>query len=179
MSVGQFITKGTSLSLLVSQDPIKVAGYVPERFLGQVKEGQTINIRVGAYPNEMFQGAVYFIDPQIDENTRTALLKATLANGEGKLRPGMFANLDLILDVRKDAIVIPESSLIVNGDQVSVFVVDEKNLAHARPLKTGIRREGMVEVTDGLKAEELVVTEGHQKLREGVLVNPKFEEEEK
>lgn len=175
VSVGQFISKGTSLSFLISQDPVKAEFKVPERYLSQVKEGQAIDIRVAAYPDDVFSGEVYFIDPKIDESTRTALLKARVPNPEGKLRPGMFSNLDLIVATRR-AIVIPETALIIKGDAISVFVVDEKNTAHLRPVKAGLRLAGMVEIAEGLNEGEIVVTEGFQKLMEGAGVKMRFEE---
>lgn len=176
VSVGQFISKGTSLSFLISQDPVKAEFKVPERYLSQVKEGQAIDIRVAAYPDDVFSGEVYFIDPKIDESTRTALLKARVPNLEGKLRPGMFSNLDLIVATRR-AIVIPETALIIKGDAISVFVIDEKHTAHLRPVKAGLRLAGMVEIAEGLNEGEIVVTEGFQKLMEGAGVKMRFEGE--
>lgn len=176
VSAGQFITKGTSLGFLINQDPIKAEFKVPERYLSQIKEGQDIDIRVAAYPDDVFSGKVYFIDPKIEESTRTALLKALIPNPDGKLRLGMFSNLDLIV-AKRQAIVIPEIAVIVKGDTTSVFVVDEKNTAHLRRVATGIRLTGSVEITEGLQEGDIVVTEGFQKLREGAGVKMRFEEQ--
>ncbi|MCH7590567.1 efflux RND transporter periplasmic adaptor subunit [PVC group bacterium] len=176
VSEGQFITKGTSLGFLVSQNPMKVEFNLPERFLGKIKISQDIKIHVAAYPDEYFSGVVYFIAPRIDEQTRTVLVKATVPNPEGKLRTGMFANLDLIVDVRQKAIVIPETALVVKGDTVSVFVIDDDNSVKLRLIKTGMRLDGMVEVTEGLASHERIVTEGHQKLRNGAKVELRFED---
>ncbi len=177
VSRGQFITKGISLSFLVNQNPVKAEFNVPERFLSKVKVDQTIQIRVAAYPDEYFGGEVYFIDPQIDEQTRTVLVKAYVPNTESKLRAGMFANLDLIIDVRAKAIVIPEEALIVKGDTVSVFVINDEDSVNLRFIETGTRFDGMVEVINGLTEGDRVVTEGHQKLRNGAKVNPRFKKQ--
>lgn len=175
VSEGQFITKGASLGFLVSQNPMKAKFNVPERFLSKVKIAQNIQIRVAAYPGEYFAGEIYFISPKIDEQTRTALVKATVPNPESKLRAGMFANLDLIIDVRDKAIVIPETALVAMGDTVSVFIIDDENSVTLRLIKTGIRLDGTVEVIDGLSPSERIVTEGHQKLRDGAKVNLRIE----
>ena len=175
VSMGQFITKGTSLSFLVKNDPMIVELHVPERFLSKIQVGQKIQVGVAAYADESFTGEVYFIDPKINERTRTVLVKAFMSNPEGKLHAGMFANLDLIFDVRKDAVAVPESALIINGDTVSVFVIDEDDSVTPRSIKSGIRFDGMVEVVNGLEDGEKVVTEGHQKLRAGAKVNAKFD----
>lgn len=176
VSVGQFVAKGTLLSYLVNQDPMKAEFHVPERHLSRIKTGQEIEIMVAAYPDERFSGEVYFIDPKIDELTRTALIKAYVPNKEGKLREGMFANLSLIVDVRQGALVIPETALIVSGDSVSVFVIDEQKIVHVKTVKTGIRFNGFVEIISGLNNGDIVVTEGYQKIQEGSLVNPRVEE---
>jgi membrane fusion protein, multidrug efflux system len=173
VSIGQFIAKGTSISSLINDNPMKAEFRVPERYLGRVKEKQQIELSIAAYPNEKFKGEVYFIDPQIDEVTRTALIKALVPNPDGKLRRGMFANLELIVNVRKSAIVIPEIALIPQGDNTSVFVIDGESTAQPRPVKVGIRQAGNAEITDGLKAGEKVIIEGFQKVGPGSKVVPK------
>lgn len=173
ISVGQFITKGTSLTFLINQNPMKAEFQIPEKYLSRLKEKQAIEVTVAAYPKEVFKGEVYFIDPQIDAVTRTALVKASVPNDEGKLRVGMFANLDLIVNVREDAIVVPETALIPKGEEVSVFVIDQESKAQPRPVKVGIRMADVVEITSGLKTGEQVITEGFQKIGPGSKVKPR------
>lgn len=173
VSIGQFITKGTSITFLINQNPMKAEFRVPEKYLSRLKEKQAIEISVAAYSQETFKGEVYFIDPQIDTLTRTALVKALVPNPEGKLRVGMFANLDLIVSVKANAIVVPETALIANGDTVSVFVVDKESKAEMRPVTPGIRMAGTVEVTTGLTAGEKVIIEGFQKIGPGSKVAPR------
>lgn len=173
ISNGQFISMGTSLTYLISQNPMKAEFNIPEKYLSQLKEKQAIEITVAAYPKEVFKGQVYFIDPQIDTLTRTALIKALVPNDDGKLRVGMFANLDLIVNVREDAVVIPETALIARGEAVSVFVIDAESKAEARPVEVGIRMAGFVEITSGLKPGEKVIVEGFQKIGPGSKVAPR------
>ena len=109
--------------------------------------------------------------------TRTALVKALVPNTDGKLRVGMFANLDLIVNVRENAVVIPETALIPKGDDVSVFVIDAESKAQPRPVKVGIRMAGTVEITSGLDVGEKVITEGFQKIGPGSKVAPKDPDE--
>ena len=123
ISPGQVMTKATLLTTLVDLDPVKVDFYVPERFLSQVRIGQRIEIGVAAYPGKKFGGDVYFVAPQLDEATRRAQMKARIANPDGLLKPGMFANLELTLELRPNAIVIPEIALLWDGDVARVFVV--------------------------------------------------------
>jgi membrane fusion protein (multidrug efflux system) len=170
VSPGQVINKDTKLTSLVALDPVKIEVNVPERFIGQMQAGQKIEVKVAAYGDETFKGEVYFIAPQVDSDTRTVLVKARIPNSDFRLKPGMFASLDLTLKIREDAIVIPEAALILNADTVSVFVVDEKKTAQIRMVKTGVRMEGQVEITDGLKGGELVIVEGFQKTQPGAPV---------
>ncbi|PYK96369.1 MAG: efflux transporter periplasmic adaptor subunit [Verrucomicrobia bacterium] len=170
VSPGQVITRNTTLTWLVDLDTVKVEVKVPERYLRQLKVGQPLEFSVAAFPGEKFRGEVYFISPQIDESLRTALVKARIANADGKLRGGMFASLDLRLQLRDAAIVIPEPALMSNGDNFSVFVVDDKGNAQIRMIEVGLRLAGKAEIVKGLSAGDVVVVEGTQKLRPGAPV---------
>ena len=170
VSPGQVISQNTVLTSLVDLDTVKVEVNVPERYLSQLQLGQPLRFTVAAFPGSSFQGNVYFISPQLDASTRTALIKAKVPNEQGKLRGGMFASLELSLRLRDSALVIPEPALISNGDKVSVFVVDKENKAQMRPITVGLRLAGQAEVLKGLSAGEKVVVEGIQKLAPGMPV---------
>jgi membrane fusion protein (multidrug efflux system) len=167
VSPGQVISKNTTLTWLVDLDIVKAEFNVPERFLGEVKLGQAIELKVAAFPKEKFRGEVYFLAPQVDPNTRTLLMKARLPNAEHTLKPGMFANLDLTLTLRDDAIMIPESALMTLGDRTAVYVIASDGTAQMRPVKVGIRMPNQIEILSGLQAGEKVVAEGVQKVRPG------------
>jgi len=143
---------------------------VPERYLSQVRIGQTLEFHVAAYPATVFKGEVYFISPQLDTGTRTALVKARIVNPDGRLKGGMFANLDLRLQLRETALVIPEPAIVNNGDTTSVFAITSTNTAVMKTVKLGLRLAGKAEVLTGLTAGEMVVVEGVQKLRPGAPV---------
>ena len=170
VSPGQVISKNTTLTWLVDLDPVKAEVNVPERYLSQIALGQKMTFTVAAFPSEKFQGEVYFISPQLDAATRTALVKARIPNPNHRLKGGMFASLTLTLQLRDSAIVIPEPALMSNGDNVTVFVVDAKGIAQMRPVKIGLRLAGKAEVLSGLEAGESVVVEGGQKLFPGAAV---------
>ena len=163
-AVEEFITT------LVDLDTVKVEVSVPERYLSQVQVGLGVGFKVAAFPGETFKGEVYFISPQLDAGTRTALVKARIANPGGRLRGGMFANLDLALELRKLALVIPEPAIMNNGDTTMVFTVNAQNKAEMKPVKVGLRLAGRAEILSGLTAGDRVVVEGVQKLRPGAPV---------
>ena len=171
VSPGQVIGKDTIITTLVGLDPVKVEINVPERFLGRLNVGQTIEMIVAAYPGKTFKGEVYFVTPSIDSLTRTALVKAKIPNPQHELKPGMFANLDLTLQTRDNALVVPEPALIPSGDRVTLFVVNDQMEAEIRTVKIGVRMAGVVEILSGVKPGEKVIVEGIQKVRPGGKVN--------
>jgi len=172
ISPGQVISKNLTLTWLVDLDLVKAEINVPERFLSQLAVGQTIEVGVAAYPAEKFKGEVYFIAPQVDPATRTAFVKARIKNADFKLKPGMFANLELTLKIRDNSVVIPESALVqlLDGERAMIYTVDETSAAKLTPVKLGVRLAGLVEVMEGLKGGEMVVTEGVQKIGPGAKV---------
>ena len=170
ISPGQVISKATLLTALVDLDVVKVEVGVPERHLSQVSVGQAVEFKVAAFPQDSFKGEVYFISPQLDAGTRTALVKARIPNPGAKLKGGMFASLDLTLQLRATALVIPESAIVNNGDITMVFALTATNTAVMKPVKIGLRLAGKAEVLNGLTAGERVVVEGVQKLRPGAEV---------
>lgn len=172
ISPGQVIARNATLTMIIDDDPMKAEFHVSERYLNRLAVGQKVVLQVAAFSKQEFTGDVYFISPQVNDVTRTALVKAKIPNPEGLLRQGMFAKVQLVIGQRPDALVIPESALMSNNEQVSVFIVDQENKAQMRSVKTGIRQNGEVEITEGLTGEDKVITEGFQKIGPGSLVDP-------
>ena len=170
ISPGQVIARNTTLTSVVDLDTVKIELNVPERYLSQIQNGQKLTFSVAAYPGQSFQGEVYFISPQLEISTRTALVKARVPNPDIKLRGGMFARLDLTLRLRDSALVIPEPALLHSGDSVLVYVIDGQGLVQIRPVKIGLRLAGKAEVIEGLNAGEQVIVEGIQKIAPGMPV---------
>ncbi len=172
VSPGQLVNRQMTLTWLVDLEPVKVEFNIPERFLGQVSVGQTIEVSVAAWPDRRFKGKVFFVAPFVDPVMRTVLLKAEVPNGERLLKPGMFANLDLTLEVRSNAVVVPETALsqILDDNRAVVMVVDAEDVVSARPVKVGVRLPGKVEVLEGLTGTERVVVQGLQKIAPGMKV---------
>ena len=171
VSVGDFVESGDAVVNLEQVDPLKVDFRVAENFLAAVRAGQPIEIAVDAFGQRRFAGEVYAIDPLIDESGRSVVLRAMLPNPGGLLRPGLFARVELVLNEKADALQVPEAALVPQGTSQFVFkVVDGK--AALTKVEPGIRRDGMVEVTSGLAAGDVVVVAGQIKLRDGAPVQP-------
>ena len=169
VSIGDYVKEGQDMVNLESLDPLKVDFRVPEIYLSQVKDGQTLQISLDALPDKVYDGRVYAINPLIDSNGRSIVIRAQVGNKDGKLRPGMFARVRLFTSGSKDTMVIPEESLFPVGDDKYVYkVVDSK--ATRQKVEIGQRSEGRVEIVNGLAPEDVVVTAGVIKLREGASV---------
>ncbi len=169
VSIGDYVSSGEDLVNLESIDPIKVDFRIPERHLSGLHAGQELELEVDAFPDRRFRGRVFAVDPQIDPGGRSIALRAEVPNPNRLLRPGLFSRIRLILDVRDDAITVPEQAIIPLGEERYVFtVVDGK--AVKTKIVLGQRGPGWVEVTQGLSAGDVVVTAGQLKIREGSAV---------
>lgn len=171
VSVGEVVSPGQSLMQVVDIDPVKVDFRVPELYVGELRPGQSLQITLDAFPGESFRGEVYAVDPQIDPRGRSILLRATVPNSDARLRPGLFARVELVLERFDNAISVPEEAIVPRGDKQLVYrIVDDK--AEMVPVTLGIRRQAMVQVLDGLGPDDVVITAGQIKLRPGAAVNP-------
>jgi len=171
VSPGEYVTAGQELVSLVQLDPIKLDFRVPEASLGRIKAGQALSIDVDAFPGESFAGSVYAIDPQLDTAGRSVILRATIANTQGRLRPGLFARVNLELGERANALLLPEQVLWPQGDKQFVYVVDN-GTAKLVEVSIGVRQGGMVEITSGLDKDAQVITAGQLKIGPGSPVQP-------
>lgn len=163
VSVGEFVNVGQDLVTLVRLDPIEVDFSVPESSLAQLRQGQKISVTVDAFPGEEFSGSVTAIDPVVDANSRSAQLRAQIANRDGRLHPGQFAKLHLDTGGNTgNAVLVPEQALMQDGTQRYVWtIVDGK--AKKAVIKTGMRVPGAFQVLEGLKAGDQVITAGQTK----------------
>ncbi len=177
VSPGQYVTVGQPLVRLVQMDPLEVAFHVPERNLPALKAGQRIALTVNSYPDLGVDGEVFFIDPVVDPQARTVLVKARIGNPDGLLQPGMFAVINLVLEERAQALVVPEAAVRYRGDQAYVVMVNEEQRVAFQDVSIGLRMPGKVEITSGLNAGDLVVVEGFQKMGPGtaIAVSPRSE----
>jgi len=169
VSPGAYVKTGDDIANLESLGSMKLDFRVPETYLARLASGQTLAVRVDAWPDQSFEGAIYAIEPGVDEETRTVLLRARLPNKGNKLRPGLFARVSLVLERRDNALVVPEQAIVPVGQQTFVYrVADGKALMI--PVTLGLRRPGQVEILEGVNAGDMVVTDGQLKIRDGAAV---------
>ena len=169
VSPGAFVAPGQRIVELVQVDPLKVDFRVPENNAPKVRVGQTVLIASDASPDGVYEGKIYAIDPLVDINGRAIRLRANVPNADGKLSPGFFARLRVVTERRPNAILVPESAIFPLGGRTLVYkVVDGK--AQQQEVVLGQRMPGQVEVREGLKPDDVVVTSGQQRLRNNMAV---------
>lgn len=169
ISPGQFLAPGTDIVELRRLDPIYADFSLPERFLPGLQAGQTVEISTSAY-SEVFRGEITAIDTGVNAQTRSVSIRATLANPEGLLRPGMFAEVNVLEPEQREVLTIPRTAVSFNtyGDfALRINQTDNGLVAEQVQIETGEVRDGRVEVIRGLAAGEQVVAAGLIKVRPG------------
>lgn len=169
VSPGEFVERGAALVTLQSLDPLKVDFRVPETFLPSVRTGQRIAVTVDALEGRTFSGEIYAADPQIDVEGRAIRLRARIPNPGGELRPGLFARVTITAAERESALLVPESAVVPQGGKRFVYRVDGNEVTRVE-VRLGKRQTGEVEVVEGLKPGDTVVTAGQQRLRDGASI---------
>ncbi|MFP4325867.1 MAG: efflux RND transporter periplasmic adaptor subunit [Desulfonatronovibrio sp.] len=175
---GAFVSKGELLATMYQTDPLEISFMVSEKYSPGVKTGQKAVVKVSAYPGEEFEGEVSFVSPSIEESTRSFEVRAFIDNPDNRLKPGFFAEVQLVLGYREEAVVVPERSLVATRKGYLVFVLDEENgNVQSRTVQTGARRPGVVEISEGLSPGEIVIVSGHMNLDDQMEVDVVNEED--
>ena len=170
VNVGDYVRDGDALINIEDIAVLKLDFRLPELYLARLKPGQELEVTSDVVPGVVFPAEVEAIDPLVDADGRAVLLRARLANDGGRLRPGVFARVRLIVERRDNVMLIPEAALIpAPGQTQYVFRVSE-GVAQQVGVKTGMRRAAEVEIVEGLAPNDIVVIAGQFKLRDGALV---------
>ncbi len=168
--------EGSGLARIDSLDEMELVFAVPETVMSLVRKGMTVALRVAPFPGETFAGHIYFVDPRVNTTSRRVLVKARIPNPDHKLRPGLFAKLDVQVDRRPGALMVPEDAVVYGRDGTFVWrVVDD--LAELVPVEIGIRLPGRVELRSGVRAGDRIVSAGTHKVRPGSVVRDVAERE--
>lgn len=168
VSNGSTVSPTTLIARVQQMDPVKVEFTVPERHAGAVRVGSPITFKVAGL-DQTFAGKVYAIEPKIDANTRTLRLRALAQNPGRVLTPGAFAKVQLELNRVDNAISIPTGSIVPHIDGQKVYLL-KGGKAISQNVQTGIRSDSSVQVIEGLKPGDSVITSGLLQLREGAKV---------
>lgn len=165
ISTGAIVTAGTEIATISDISRIKLDFAVPETLLGSIAPGMTIEGRAAAFPDQPFRGTIASIDPVLNAETRAVTVRALLANGDRKLKPGMLLTV-IVEAAARAAMAVPELAVVGDGNQTFVYLI-EQGKAKRVEVVTGSRQGGNVEIVEGLEPGARVVTEGVVKLSDG------------
>ncbi|MGA7298365.1 MAG: efflux RND transporter periplasmic adaptor subunit [Rhodanobacteraceae bacterium] len=196
VKLGNPVKQNDTLFHIVDMQPLQAVLNVPESELGTLKVDQTVGLAVDALPGRHFEGRVARVAPVIDAGTGTFRVTTEFSDPDGSLRPGMFARLRIVHDQRRDALVIPRTALVEEDGETAVFLVEPGDpapvstpkplpgdamaaehkpavpllVAHRRTVKLGYSSDSQVEIRDGLKPGDRVITLGRNAVRDGAAV---------
>jgi len=170
VSPGALIQPGQVITTLDEVDPIKLDFSIPATMLQGLKPGDRIEAHADALGDEVFTGTVSATDSRIDPLTRSMLIRAMIANPDGKLIPGMLMRVSLLANERQ-AMVVPEESITQRQDKHYLTLVTADGKAELREVEPGLRRDGLVEIKHGLAADERVVVRGMGFVKSGQAVS--------
>jgi membrane fusion protein (multidrug efflux system) len=175
VELGQVMTSGTPIASLQSIDPIYAEFWLPQQTLSELNLGMKARLRTDVFPQASWEGTLTTVNSEVDVATRNIRTRATFPNADGRLRAGMFANVELLSPEKRSVLVIPATAVLYAPYGDSVFALEEKRdpagnptlIAHQKFVRLGERRGDLVAVVNGLTAGETIVSSGAFKLRNG------------
>lgn len=156
---GELVSKETPIYMISDPADLWVIAEIKERDIGAVKVGLDATFAVLAYPDE-FRGKVVRMGNRVEEDSRTLELRIEVNNADGRLKPGMFADVEIVTTVQEKVLLIADTALQTNGDDQIAFVALDEGKFEKRVVKTGLAHHGRVQVLEGIKEGEKVVTTG-------------------
>jgi membrane fusion protein (multidrug efflux system) len=167
VDVGARVDDETDLVRIDAVDRLQVTFAITDVALPFARTGMKVEAWVRPYPGVRFPGEVFFVSPSLDPRNRRILVKAWIDNADRRLAPGLFANVDLQIRQLPSALVVPESAVAIDQRGSYVWVIEDDLSASRRPIETGLRERGVVEVVEGLAPGLRIVSAGTHKVVEG------------
>ncbi len=168
-SKGEYLNKGRSVLRLVQIDPLRLRAEVAEQHIERLSPGQVVRFSVDSLPGEEFQGRLLRFSPSVNKSSRTLMVEATVSNKGMKLKPGLFARAKISLDSSATATVIPQKAVLRVAGLARVFIKEGENVV-SRTVTLGQNDGEMVEVVEGVRPGEHVITDQLELLEDGMKV---------
>jgi RND family efflux transporter MFP subunit len=162
---GAMVNTNTAIASVVDISRLRLVVNVVEKDLRMVSAGDVAEVEVDAYPGEKFSGKIARVAPVLDPATRTAAVEVEIPNGDHKLKPGMYARINLTVEERKNTLVAPKNAVIDFESKRGVWVPTEENRARFAPVQLGIEGPDHIEILGGLKEGDKFVTTGAAAVR--------------
>lgn len=157
---GELVSKEKEICTISDPRDLWVIAEIKERDIGAVRVGQDASFTVLTFPGATFRGKVVRVGNQVEAESRTLEVRIEVNNADGRLKPGMFADVEIETTVFENIVVIPDTAVQTEGDNQIVFVALDGNKFQKRLVKLGMEQRGRAQVTAGLKPGERIVTEG-------------------
>lgn len=170
VSVGDYVTKGMKVAVVVRVNPLRVQLTIPEQFISSVKVGAPVTFQVDAYPGREFTGTVRFVSPALEANRRALTIEAVVPNQSGDLKPGLFATARIDQPEQSKAVMVPTAAVLTQAGTSRVYVVNGDRVEE-RIVTLGQPADALVEIATGLKAGEKVATQNVGQLFDGAKVS--------
>jgi len=164
---GAWVTTNSAFVSVVDISVVRMIVNVVEKDLRRMNAGAPASVEVDAFPGETFPGKIARIAPVLDPATRTAQIEIEVPNRDARLKPGMYARVRFIVEERKQTLTVPVASVVDLNGKRGVFQSAENNTAQFFPVVTGLEDQGLIELTQGVKEGDRVVTTGAAGLRDG------------
>ena len=175
LNKGSYVEAPTHIFSIVDNGRLELESPVASADLGPIRAGQRVTFQVNSYPDVVFEGRVIDVNPAVDEQTRSAKIRIQVVNAGGRLKAGMFAQGQILTGVQANAIVIPAAAVYRDDRSAKasyVFVIEDGK-ACRRPVRIGHERDSQLEIAEGLRPGEQIVTEQNIEIAEGVHVQPR------
>lgn len=159
-TTGELVDKAKEIYTISDPTQLWAIAEVKERDIAAVKANQDATFAALAYPDEKFHGKVILVGNQVESGSRTIEVRIAVDNADGRLKPGMFADVEIVTTILGNVLLIPDSALQTDGEEQIVFVALDGNKYEKRMVKLGLEQAGRVQILSGVKAGEQIVTEG-------------------
>lgn len=174
VSIGTLLKPGDEITTIDAVTQLQMDFDLAEIYIPRIKIGQILDAHSVAYPEQTFKGEIVSLDSRVNADTRSIKVRAQIDNQQRLLRPGMLLTLNVI-DKERSAIMLPEESVFMRGDQHLVYKIDNELTAHEQAIKIGVRKNGLVEAVEGLQIGDQIVKQGILKVNPGGKVQPQDE----
>jgi RND family efflux transporter MFP subunit len=168
-NLGEYVSPQQKVATIVNLNPVRVRIDIPEQAIPRVRAGESVSVRVSAYPDRNFAGRIARVSPNVSAQSRTLTVEAEVQNPNGDLKPGQFATVRILLPQSEPAVLVPQRALRQMSGATYVFVI-KNGRAEQRLVQTGQNEGDLIEINSGVAAEEIVATTNVDQLSDGITV---------
>lgn len=168
--VGEYVTPASKIATIVRVNPLRVRIDVPEQSIGSVGVGQSVSVTISSYPDRSFNGRVARILPNVTAISRTLTVEAEIDNPNNELKPGQFATVRVLQTKSSPAVLVPQKAVRTESGSSRVFIINKEGRAEERLVQLGQPEGDLIEIKNGIAADEVVATSNVDQLSDGVQV---------